>query len=333
VDTVKRIHLKTLIVVIGVILASLGFFRLAEKNPQETDPKPATTLQQTGPKVVIFVIDGPRWTETLGDSAHRHIPLMWNRLKPQGTLFTDFRNEGLTLTNPGHCSILTGTWQTVANDGSQRPTMPTLYEYFRKAYQAPQNAAYVVSGKSKLNVCSYSRHPDFGADFGAAVDVGYSWDDEVYERLISVLKTDSPRLALACFPSVDKIGHWGNWDGYLGAMRNVDSLAYACWDYLQSDPYYAGDTYLFITADHGRHSDGAYGFQNHGCACEGCERLFLLALGPDIKVNHTVHSTYTQRDLCPTVAQIFGFPAPYAEGDVIAEMFGSIPAEHGERAR
>ncbi|MCK5406995.1 MAG: hypothetical protein KAJ37_06060, partial [Candidatus Krumholzibacteria bacterium] len=125
-------------------------------------------------KVVVFVIDGPRYTETFGDPSHTHIPHIWNDLRPQGTILTDFRNLGHTKTNPGHTSIITGTWQQIANDGSERPDQPTLFEYYRKTLSAPQSETYVISGKSKLNVCSYSTHADYGAACGATESVGHA---------------------------------------------------------------------------------------------------------------------------------------------------------------
>ncbi len=84
---------------------------------------------------------------------------------------------------------------------------------------------------------------------------------------------------LVNFPSTDIKGHSGIWNDYVNALTNADKLIYQLWQKIQNDPYYKNTTTLFITNDHGRHSDG---FKNHGCDCDGCEHLMLLAIGKNI---------------------------------------------------
>jgi hypothetical protein len=276
-------------------------------------------------KVVVFVIDGPRYTETFGDPSHSFIPHIWNDLRTQGTILTNFRNLGRTNTVPGHSALATGTWQDIANDGSERPDKPTVFEYYRKWFAAPASDTHVISGKSKLDVCAYGTHPDYGVAYGATASVGHPNDLAVYNQLITVLQTEQPHLVMACFPEVDVDGHSGVWANYVSSITRADSLAWKTWNYLQSDAFYAGQTYLFVTNDHGRHSDDNGGFQGHGDDCIGCTRLTFLALGPDVRAGVTSSGLFTQRDLCETVGQILGFPTPHAEGTVIADIFQFTP--------
>ena len=108
--------------------------------------------------VIIIVIDGARYTETFG-GGNTYIPHLYDDLRPSGYLYTNFRiaTEGITSTNPGHTSILTGTWQQIANDGSERPDKPTVFEYFRKELGSSVAENYAITGKSKLNIVSYIR--------------------------------------------------------------------------------------------------------------------------------------------------------------------------------
>ena len=293
----------------------------APPNPSRNFSSPAVT----DPKVVIFVIDGARYTETFGDPSHTWIPHIWNDLRPQGTILTNFRNFGTTSTVPGHCALITGTWQDLANDGSERPDKPTVFEYYRKWFSEPQSDALVVSGKAKLEVCAWGTHPDYGEPYGATASVGYSNDVAVYNELISALQTRHPHLVMACFPQVDWAGHSGVWADYVSSIAGADSLAWKTWNYLQSDPFYAGQTFMFVTHDHGRHSDENGGFQNHGDQCLGCTRLSFLALGPEVRAGYTSDGLFTQRDLCKTVGQILEFPTPHAEGTVIVDLFQFAP--------
>jgi hypothetical protein len=79
--------------------------------------------------VIVVIIDGARYTETFG-AEDTFIPFIWNKMRPQATIFTNFYNGGVTKTNPGHATIVTGNLQNIANNGSERPTFPTIFEYF-----------------------------------------------------------------------------------------------------------------------------------------------------------------------------------------------------------
>ncbi|HNW92561.1 MAG TPA: hypothetical protein PKM88_06605, partial [bacterium] len=47
-------------------------------------------------RVVIVVIDGARYSETLGDTTRQNYLHIIRDLAPQGVTYTDFRNEGVT---------------------------------------------------------------------------------------------------------------------------------------------------------------------------------------------------------------------------------------------
>jgi hypothetical protein len=309
----RCVYLMLLVLFMNWILIACGETKTGSKNGGNDGEEQYNA--------VLMVIDGARYSETFGDTTHSFIPRMWEHLRPIGTLFPNFWNNGETKTNPGMTSIATGTWQHVANDGSERPTMPTFFEYFREALAAPESLTLVVAGKSKLNICSYSNHADYGAPYGAQEDVDFNSDAETFQALLSDLEADHPRLVLVNLSEVDWDGHSGVWSSYVTAIQTADSLVWELWNFLQSDPFYKGKTFLFVTNDHGRHDDAHGGFQNHGDDCEGCRHIMLLALGPKIRRNHTVVGEYTQIDLCPTIGSLLGFDTPLADGNMISEGF------------
>jgi hypothetical protein len=288
-------------------------------------PEPAKQVPPPDARVVLFVIDGPRWTETFGDSLHRHIPGMWNTLRPQGTLCTNFRNEGWTLTIPGHATMLTGLWQHLNNQGLERPPQPTLFEYYRKARNAPAQDAVILSMKEKLAAVAYGLDSTYGERYGASVELGDTNDVETFTHLIQHLDQDSPHLVMASFSQVDLTGHANNWMGYLRHIEIVDSLAVLTWNHLQANPAYAGKTYLFITSDHGRHDEAHGGFQNHGDECEGCRHIPFLALGPGIRANYMTSAHHTQQDVCKMVAGLLRVPAEQAQGESFDDIFQTPP--------
>jgi hypothetical protein len=271
--------------------------------------------------VIICVIDGARYTETFGDTSAGHggIPFIWNTLRPQGTIYTEFYCGGNgipTVTCEGHATILTGNWQNIPNDGSVRPFTPTIFEYFRKQTGSTARENFVILGKDKLNVLTYSDSIGYGANFGALVQMApsatlQSSDTATWTSIKFVLKTYHPRQSIINMPQVDYDGHSGNWDNYLESISRADSLVYELWDLIQADSVYKNTTTLFITNDHGRHTAD---FTGHGDQCDGCRHIMLMVLGPDTKAGEIDSITRYQIDIAPTIGMLIGYSTPYADG-------------------
>lgn len=275
---------------------------------------------QQASHVIVVVIDGVRYSETFGEPSHQWIPRIWGNLRPQGAIFTSYTNDGRTETNPGHANIVTGTWQDIANDGSERPDRPTVFEYCRKALGTMADDNYVVLGKTKLNILAYSNYAGYGAAYGATVtNSDLQYDDQMAaENALSVLQVHHPRLLVLNLPATDHAGHTGVWNDYVTALRRADSLVFEIWSFVQNDPILSGTTTMFVTNDHGRHLDGVdVGFSGHGDGCEGCRHILLLAIGPDTPPDVVDASPRNQTDIAPTIGLLLGFPTSFATGTAI----------------
>ena len=276
--------------------------------------------------VIIVVVDGARYSETFGAGSN-YIPHLYNDLKPLGTLYTDFRIDypsGYTETCPGHSAIETGTWQPIENDGSERPTKPTFFEYIRKEDGNPQSDCYAVTGKSKLDILTYSSFSGYGSEYGG-VWVGDDERDDAltYSKLIDVMQNYHPKIIVVNFAQVDDVAHTGNWNGYLSAITNADSYIFELWQHIENNDwgYSPENTTIFITDDHGRHDDSHGGFQNHGDGCEGCTHIMLLAVGRNILPNQVINDTHWQIDIAPTAGLLLNFQTPYAIGSSLLSSF------------
>jgi hypothetical protein len=290
---------------------------LAGQPAQAGTPSPAM-----GPKVVIAVVDGWRYEDTYGDPAHENIPHVWNDLRPQGTWHSHIYNLGQTLTAPGHAAILGGLWQPIANDGTGRPTAPTLFEYYRKATGAPASETALVhsgSDSGKASKWAYSSALGYGEAFGAADYHAERLDFDdlgVLDLALGAL-AQRPRLMLVAFPAVDEFGHYGSFEEYLGAIRRVDLALWQLWNALQADPFYAGQTTLFITNDHGRRLDD---FRTHGGTTDSERHVTLLTIGPRTPAGHQSTVRRSLVDIAPTVGRLMGFNTPLARGSVMWEV-------------
>jgi hypothetical protein len=269
--------------------------------------------------VVIVVIDGGRYTETLGDSSLANEPRQGLLMAPLGCTGVSW-NNGITNTVPGHAAILSGTYQPLANDGTERPHLPTLFEYYRAATGAPASQTWFFADKVKLSIMSNSDHPDYGDALAAQVNVDCPSDIGVVTAAEAQLTIDRPAILAMNLAETDLIAHSGDWLGYLRALQVADSLVYDLWTKIEADTGLAGRTTLFVTNDHGRHDDAHGGFQNHGDGCTGCRRVQMLALGPDFKTGWVSTAAFQPVDIVPTVGVMLGIDVPYATGQVMDDL-------------
>ena len=117
--------------------------------------------------ILIRFGGGTRYTEWLGDPEHRWVPELWNKLRPQGTLFTNMTNEGRTGHFPGAMYLLTGRFDWYELAGRQRPETPTLFEHLRKANAWTDGDVVLANHHRETNLLAYSGAPDFGDAYGA----------------------------------------------------------------------------------------------------------------------------------------------------------------------
>jgi hypothetical protein len=273
--------------------------------------------------VVVFVIDGARYSETLGDPDAALIPHLRRDLAPLGSTHPSFYNDGATVSVPGHAALLTGTWQDIPNDGSTRPTRPTVFEYYRQATGAGADQAVFVHGSTIEPVLTHSTHPDYGADFGAQMlfsdEAEPPYDDGMWANTKRVLADLHPRLLVVSLLDADEAAHLGEWDNYRAAIRHEDEIIWDIWQQLQADAFYAGQTTLLVTSDHGRGC--GEGWRDHGGADECNRHILLLAVGPEIPPGQVESQRRTLRDIAPTLGALLGFETPLAEGEVMTELF------------
>ncbi len=303
-----------------ISLLAIFYFSCATDSPA---PKYKTK------NVVIIIMDGPRYSETWGDSTHQYIPMETKYMKPEGLIFTHFYNLGPTYTDAGHTEITTGFKQEIENTGKQLPEYPGIFQYFLKAYHFDSTRAWVITSKDKLQVLANCKESAWHNQYMPATNcgkngngTGYRDDSTTFRVVMNTLKTNHPNLMIVNFKQPDAAGHQANWQAYLNGIKATDNYTYQIWQYLQTDPHYAGTTTFIYTNDHGRHCDGwKDGFVNHGDSCACCRHINLYMSGPDFKKNEIIGDPYEQTDIPFTVAELLGFKMEYGTGKVINAAF------------
>ncbi len=281
-------------------------------------------------RVIILVIDGPRYSETWGDKTHQYIPRMANDMAKSGVVCTNFFNDGYTYTTSGHAALCTGVRQELENSkGTDLPQQPSVFQHYLKQSGLPSSKAWLITSKDKLFILGNCNDTKWNNKFNPSSDCGkngalsgYRNDTITFNRVMAVLKKDQPNLLLVNFKEPDGAGHANNWPEYLQGIRVTDSLVWEVWKFIQVDPYYKDKTTLFITNDHGRHIDGwKDGFVSHGDDCDGCRHINLFAFGPDFKKDVILDKYYLQVDVPSTTAELLGFPLPLGQGKVMKKLF------------
>ncbi len=130
-----------------------------------------------GPSVIIIRFGGGvRRRETI-DPVHTFAPNLVHNLAKRGVLIPDLTIDSLAGGNTSHAegtlNILTGRYMAYRDAGSGvlddrlEPTEPTLFEYFRRAFDIPSHKALLINGEDRPQeeFFTYGVHGHYGIKF------------------------------------------------------------------------------------------------------------------------------------------------------------------------
>lgn len=299
----------------------------------------------------IIVANGVRYNDAFGNKNHLYTDNIWNKLRPLGTICTEFHNPELTYPIPAQASLLTGVWQIVKNPLSDtlRSAYPTLFEYWKR--KTPAEVCYFAAGNKKMDVLTYSNHGEYGrtcapvfdnasvisgGDTGKTDSVSGIVVNTIYEKTASYIFQHHPSFvylnsdsgsaeetdvhALECRITNKAVGCEGETNplnAYYESIILTDASVYDLWNRIQRDEIYKDRSVFIFLSAHGRHTDDFHGY---GCDCQGCQHLNFLIIGPGVKKNFISKRKRVLIDICRTVGVIFDLPTPYAKGKIMKEV-------------
>ncbi len=288
----------------------------------------AYAADDTPGNLFLVIIDGLRAQEGFDDTTHQYIPHMWNDLRPLGTLYTNVRVSSKTETFASHCGMTYGVQDFRPIRAAEfneywkgSSYYPNIFEMTRQAFNLPEEKVQIIGGFGGISQFHHNFHPAYGDEMWPIFHA-LRWPDYGrYEKLLELMETDKPSLMMVNLHEVDMRGHSGLWEEYLIGIETADSLVHDLWLRIQSSDHYRDDTALIIVTDHGRHSDNVReGFQHHACDCKGCQRAFILGIGPGIKSNLMIDTYVDLIDICATIGELIGVDTPFAMGKPLEEM-------------
>lgn len=304
---VYKFFMKNVLLIIGfLLLISAGCSRDVAITPPivyKTD------------KVVLIVIDGPRYNDINSDSALTNLP-EWKGLLAKGNLHTAIYNNGVTNTVNGLTHLTTGIYGALGNSGSDTPKNKTFFHSYLQESGANPNKAAIFSSKDKIGVLQKAGNgiPPF-ADCGA-IGGGYRADSITLSLAKNYINTQSPNVLLVHFSEPDISGHGGNYENYKSAIATTTKNAADLYNFLETNSNYKGKTTYLFANDHGRHTTD---FRSHGDGCEGCQHLFLLTIGPDTQPGIS-NKNASQIDIASTIAALLHVKTFTGKGRVLDEV-------------
>jgi hypothetical protein len=278
--------------------------------------------------VVVILIDGVRYTESLGDTTGTYCPRL-TALTQYGAVQDSTFNDSITVTAWGIPATWMGRYYelqdtTYGGNNRQFCRYPTSWEYARHDLGLPENKAVYVTPNYGSSTWLPSFYPGYGPSFWPDFVQPNTSDDNNqadFDSAVVVLLRDHPVVTYIYLPDTDHAGHSGVWADYVAKIRQADSLVNELWTVIQSDTALSDKTTMFVTNDHGRHDDAHGGFQGHGDHCFGCRHVMMFAIGPDIAGGIRVNSPHASIiDITRTAGELLGFSAPYSAGRVMNEL-------------
>lgn len=146
-------------------------------------------------------------------------------------------------------------------------------------------------------------------------------DAFTHHYCLEYIKRKHPKLVYIAYGETDDFAHDGDYDHYLKSAHQTDQWIKQLWEYVQSDPVYAGKTTFIITTDHGRGNSPKGRWIGHGQGWVGSDAIWLAIIGPDTPALGEMKTSgqWWQNQVAKTAAAFLG--KDYSKGKMINEAF------------
>ena len=284
------------------------------------------------------------------------MPFFWESLAPKGMVFgnrwedsrVDCHNDQW-FSYPGYNEILTGRADPAitSNDKIPNPNVTVLewlnnkeelngkvaafgsWDVFDWIVNEERSGIPVNSGYNVAEGDDLSEREQFInklQEQAPRLWGGVRPDMFTHNYLIETLRQDHPRVAFISYGETDDFAHDGSYNRYLDAAHATDAMWRDLWEFLESDPQYAGKTTLIITTDHGRGESPMEQWKGHGQDYTGSDAIWLAVIGPDTpgRGEMTGDNQLYQDQIAATLAAFLGYDYPAAASTEVGEPVGEV---------
>jgi len=283
------------------------------------------------------------WRSTAIKRRETLMPFVWSVIKRHGVLLGN-RNSGnnVNVTNgmhfsyPGYNEILTGAADDRnihSNDKINNPNVSILeiankipvykgkvlafgsWDVFpfilnEKRSGLPVNAGYRHALTSRPNSTELYLNKLQDQTSGRWNSVRF--DVFTHNYALEAIKKVKPDIVYISYGETDDYAHDGCYDQYLKSAHRTDAYIRELWEYVQSDPYYKGQTTFIVTTDHGRGDgvDGNHTWRHHGQEIINSDQTWILFFGNEVKPKgeSTKPAQFYANQIASTLAKIMEIP-------------------------
>ena len=140
----------------------------------------------------------------------------------------------------------------------------------------------------------------------------------VARNLLAIFK---PRLVSVVLQQAD-VAH-GSFNGYLEVIRQNDAAIGELWRTVQADAELRDSTAFIVLPEFGRDADlNSRRGLDHGDGSDDLNYVSAVCWGPDFAKGRVVNDDVRAIDVCPTVCDLMGAPAPKSKGKRLPRLFG-----------
>jgi len=137
------------------------------------------------------------------------------------------------------------------------------------------------------------------------------FDAFTHHYALEHMKKAHPELIFISYGETDDFAHDGEYDAYLKAAHNTDSLIKQLWDFTQKDEFYKDSTVFIITTDHGRGTDPLETWMSHGEKVKNAGGVWMTLFGQGVAPlgEITKKEQLYSNQIAPTILELLGLKA------------------------
>ncbi len=294
------------------------------------------------------------WQQNTAERRKAVFPFLWKTVAAEGQIYGN-RLLGNYVNNrnpywfsyPGYNEIFTGYADTLvnSNDYMANPNENVLafinrqpaykdkvaafanWDAFKRILNEAKSGFMVNDGMEALPEKYLKKDPALQALSQVQFNVPALWgtdrmDGITYQIAKAFIKTNHPKVLYISFGETDEWAHEGKYDYYLDAAHYTDDMIRDLWDYLQSDPFYKGNTNMLITCDHGR--GVAEKWTSHNNTIPFSNQIWFAAIGPSVKPLGEIRQKQQsyQAQLAQTIAGLLGLH--FSTNHPVEERIGAL---------
>ncbi|MDR3508954.1 MAG: hypothetical protein P4L64_13755 [Caulobacteraceae bacterium] len=296
---------------------------------------PARAAPQLEPKVVLVTFDGVRWQDIfrgadpklmndpayvnpdiksdvigpayldVADRASALTPFLHGVMAKDGVLLGN-RDKGecakvandLWFSYPGYNEFQTGRPDPNLTGNGKTPNPNVTFLEYLQTQPRYHGKVSMVGAWDVFPYIVNTQRTDVPVNIG--FNGTYPTDVKTAREGMRLLEKHDQRAVYIAFGDTDEFAHAGDYAHYLMALERGDDFLRQVWDYLQSDPYYRGQTTLMVLTDHGRGETPTEAWREHGSSraykltpkdfpqynetgVVGSDNVWFAAMGPGVK--------------------------------------------------